>query len=360
MKYTKLLTAAAITAGLALGTSLPARAADTNPDGTDNHFDLQAHRGGLGLTVESTLASFAKGLETGVSTLELDLQITKDGREVITHDRKINGDKCRDTAPVTPDDPQFPYVGKYVKDLTFAQVRSLDCGSSPLPQFPGQQASPGAQMPTLAEAFDLANRYRASQVKFNIETKVEAGAPEQTAPREQFVDVALREIKAAHMEHRVSIESFDWGSLRLVREREPGIRTVALTNKDFLQAGQPGKSPWLGGVDSDDFGGDLVDAAASLGFDAISPVHGTPQNGKVTDAGYVPYVTADMVNRAHAKGMQVIPWTVDDQPTMRALMDARVDGMITDYPDRLRDVMAERSLKLPKQYTVEPGASSLS
>jgi glycerophosphoryl diester phosphodiesterase len=359
MKYTELLTAAALSAGLALGTSLPAQAADTNPNGVDNHFDLQAHRGGLGLTVESTLASFAKGLEVGVSTLELDLQITKDGREVITHDRKISGQKCQDTAPVTPGDPLYPYVGKYIKDLTFAQVRSLDCGSLTLAKFPGQQASPGAKMPTLAEVFALTKAYRASQVKFNIETKVEAGSPEQTAPREQFVVVALREIKAAGMQHRVSIQSFDWGALRLVKEREPGIRTVALSNKDFLQAGQPGASPWLGGIDSDDFGGDLVDAASSLGFDAISPVHGTPQDGTVTDAGYVPYVTADVVDRAHAKGMQVIPWTVDDKPTMRALVDAGVDGLITDYPDRLRDVMMERSLKLPKQYTLEPGASGV-
>jgi glycerophosphoryl diester phosphodiesterase len=133
---------------------------------------------------------------------------------------------------------------------------------------------------------------------------------------------------------------------------------VALTNKDFLQAGQPGKSPWLGGIDADDFGGDLVDSAASLGFDAVSPVHGTPQNGTVTDPGYAPYVTADMVARAHAKGMQVIPWTVDDEPTMRKLMDDGVDGVITDYPDKLRGVMAERGLKLPKQYTLEPGASA--
>ena len=155
-------------------------------------------------------------------------------------------------------------------------------------------------MPTLAEVFALADSYRASQVKFNIETKVEAGAPQETAPREQFVDVALREINAAPMQSRVSIESFDWGSLRLVQERQPQIPTVALTNKDFLQVGQPGKSPWLGGIDADDFGGDLVAAAASLGFKAISPVHGTPQNGTVTDANYIPCVTADMVRRAHA------------------------------------------------------------
>lgn len=344
------LGAAVLSAALLLTTSVQAQAADTNPNGTDNHFDLQAHRGGLGLTVESTLASFAKGLETGVSTLELDLQITKDGREVITHDRKISNKKCLDTAPVTPNDPQFPYVGKYVKDLTFEQVRSLDCGSLTQPQFPGQTASPGAKMPTLAEVFELADAHRASQVKFNIETKVEAGAPAETAPREQFIDVALREINAARMQSRVSIQSFDWGSLRLVQQHDPQIRTVALTNKDFLQAGQPGSSPWLGGIDADDFGGDLVAAASSLGFDAVSPVHGTPQNGKVTDPGYVPYVTADMVERAHAAGMQVIPWTVDDQPTMRALIDTGVDGIITDYPDRLRDVMAAAGMKLPRGF----------
>jgi glycerophosphoryl diester phosphodiesterase len=74
-------------------------------------FDVQAHRGGLGLTVESTLASFDKALRLGVSTLELDVQITQDGQAVVTHDRKVNGAKCQDTAPVTPGDPDYPYVG---------------------------------------------------------------------------------------------------------------------------------------------------------------------------------------------------------------------------------------------------------
>ena len=165
MHHPKTLGAAILSAALLLALPSQAIAADTNPQGGDNHFDLQAHRGGIGLTVESTLASFATGIETGVTTLELDLQITKDGREVVTHDRKISPAKCRDTAPVEAGDPQFPYVGKYVKDLTFAQVRSLDCGTLTLPQFPGQAASPGAQMPTLAEVFALADSHRASRVK---------------------------------------------------------------------------------------------------------------------------------------------------------------------------------------------------
>nr|MDQ5862290.1 glycerophosphodiester phosphodiesterase [Actinomycetota bacterium] len=70
----------------------------------------------------------------------------------------------------------------------------------------------------------------------------------------------------------------------------------------------------------------------------------------VLDAGYVPYVTPDMVDRAHAAGMQVIPWTVDDKPTMRSLIAAGVDGLITDYPDRLREVMSESAMKLPHTF----------
>ncbi len=359
MKPRHLPATAALCLALAFGAAAPA-AAQTVPAPAPNgppapaaagaHFDLQAHRGGIGLTVESTLPAFAAALRTGVSTLELDLQITRDGREVITHDRRIDPRKCADTAPVVPGDPQFPYAGKYVKDLTFDQVRTLDCGSQAHPSHPGQVTAPGAKMPTLAELFALVKAHRASQVEFNIETKVEAGAPEQTAPREQFVEVALREIRAAGMERRVSIQSFDWGALRLVQQQAPEIPTVALTNKDFLQVGQPGASPWLGGIDADDFGGDLVQAASSLGFDAISPVHGSPQNGTVTDGNYVPYVTADMVQRAHAAGMRVIPWTVNDEATMSRLIDLGIDGLITDYPDRLRAVLAGKSMKLPHPY----------
>ncbi|MFF4618636.1 glycerophosphodiester phosphodiesterase family protein [Nonomuraea jabiensis] len=313
-------------------------------------FDLQAHRGGLGLVVESTLPAFANALELGVSTLELDVQITEDGQAVVTHDRRISDRKCRDTAPAVPGDPEFPYVGKYLNTLTLQQVRTMDCGSQTLAEFPGQRAVPGAPMATLREVFDLVRRYRAWGVKLNVETKVEAGAPSETAPREQFVQVTLREIRRAEMLRQVTVQSFDWGALMRMRELEPRLPLVALTNRDFLQTGQPGASPWLGGIDIDDFGGDPLKAVRSFGADAFSPVHGFPQNGKVTDPGYQAYVTEDMVDQAHALGLKVIPWTIDDGPTLNKLIDDGVDGIITDYPDRLRQIMAERGFKLPKRY----------
>lgn len=314
-------------------------------------FDLEAHRGGIGLTVESTIASFSRALELGVSTLELDVQITEDHQAVVTHDRQISGAKCRDTKPATAGDPEYPYVGKYIKNLTLSQIRTLDCGSSTLPQFPGQVASPGAQMPLLTDIFDLVKRYKAKKVWMNIETKVEAGAPEETAPREEFVQIVARQVREAGMLNRVSIQSFDWGSLMRMREVEPRLPIVALTNgPQFLQPGQPGASPWLGGIDIDDFNGDLVAAAHSFGANAISPVHGFPQDGKITDENYEPYVTKQMVDKAHQAGMKVIPWTVDDTPTMNKLINDGADGLITDYPDRLRQVMAQHGFKLPKPY----------
>ena len=184
--------------------------------------------------------------------------------------------------PAFVGDTEYPYVGKYIKDLTLTQVRTLDCGSKGLPEFPGQQLSPGARMPLLTEVFDLVKRYKANKVWMNIETKVEAGAPEQTAPREEFVQIVAQQVREAGMLNRVSIQSFDWGALKRMQEVEPRLPLIALTNgPQFLQPGQPGASPWLGGIDIDDFGGDLVAAAHSLGVDAISPVHGFPQNGKL-------------------------------------------------------------------------------
>jgi glycerophosphoryl diester phosphodiesterase len=315
-------------------------------DAHGREFDLQAHRGGIGLTVESTLAAFEKALEVGVTTLELDIQITSDGREVVTHDRKTNPAKCLDTAPAWPGDPAFPYAGKYVKDLTFAQVRTLDCGSRRWAQYPEQELSPGARMPTLREVFDLVRGHRAHDIRFNIETKVEAAAPQETAPREQFVQVAAREIRRSGYLRDVTVQSFDWGALTRMREVEPRIALVALTQPEFLRPG----SPWLGGLDLADFGGSPVKAVKSFGAVALSPVHGNPQNGKVGDPDYVPFTTKALVDEAHRAHLKVIPWTVNDPATMNKLIDDGVDGLITDYPDRARAVLAERGFRLPRRY----------
>jgi glycerophosphoryl diester phosphodiesterase len=337
---------------LTVSVAVPAGAYDGRqlPDGKA-HFDLQAHRGGLGMTTEESLEGFGKALRLGVSTLELDTHVTKDRRVVVNHDRQISAVKCRDTAPVTPDDPMYPYVGKYIKDLTFAQIRTLDCGYQQLPGFPEQEVVQGFRMVELKDVLNLVKRYRARQVTLNIETKVEAGAPEQTAPRGLFVRRVYEEIHRSGIENQVTIQSFDWGALKAMHELAPTWPLVALTNYDFLQVGRPGASPWLGGIDADDYGGDFVRAAATVpGVTALSPNYGFPQSGKVGDPGFRFYADRTMVREAHARGLKVIPWTCDDPATVEALMDMGVDGVITDYPNRVRQIMADRGMRLPRPY----------
>ncbi len=211
------------------------------------HFDLQAHRGGIGMTTEESLEGFGKAMRLGVTTLELDAHLTKDEKVVVNHDRQISAQECRDTAPVTPGDPMFPYVGKYIKDLTLAEIKTMDCGYQQLPGFPEQEVIWGFRMVELKDVLNLVKSYHANQVKLNIETKhevVPAGQPEQTAPREPFVRRVYEEIHASGIENQVTIQSFDWGALKVMHQLAPTWPLVALTNYDFLQVGQPGASPW--------------------------------------------------------------------------------------------------------------------
>ena len=142
-------------------------------------MDLQAHRGGRGETTEESLRAFAKSLELGVRTLELDIAITSDGQPVVWHDQTILPEKCTDTEPAFAGDPQYPYVAKLLRDLTLTQIRTLDCGK-PLKDFPHAEVVQGNKIATLAEVFALADSYGAD-VRYNIETKSQAYKPETSA-----------------------------------------------------------------------------------------------------------------------------------------------------------------------------------
>src|SRR5918994_2004531 len=134
----RLRAATAIVAVAIAGLTMAVPVSADPPLPQKSHFDLQAHRGGLGLTTESTLAGFAKAIELGVTTLELDTQVTQDEHVVVTHDRRVSAVKCQDTAPAFPGDPEFPYVGDFITNLTLAQVKTVECGYQALPDHPGQ------------------------------------------------------------------------------------------------------------------------------------------------------------------------------------------------------------------------------
>jgi glycerophosphoryl diester phosphodiesterase len=223
-----------------------------------------AHRGGAGETTEESLRAFAKSLELGVSTLEFDIGITRDHQPVVWHDVTIEPTKCADTAPAFAGDPQYPYVGKPVHDLTLAQIRTLDCGKR-LGDFPYAEVVPDNKIATLPDVFALTDSYRAD-VRYDIETKVDAADPGMSAAPQEFVDVILAAVRSAGKADRVEIESFDWRTLPMVRRSEPSIPVVALWNEVTWRPG----SPWLAGIDPAIVGDPLVGAKV-IGADIVSP-----------------------------------------------------------------------------------------
>ncbi|OMC51840.1 glycerophosphodiester phosphodiesterase [Mycobacterium sp. IS-836] len=316
------MTGRLVAALLALAVLLASPASAQSPG-----FDLQAHRGGRGETTEESLRAFAKSLGLGVSTLELDVGITGDGQPLVWHDPTIQPEKCSDTAPVVAGDPQYPYVGKLVHELTLAQIRTLDCGRR-LEEFPRAEVVRGNKVATLPEVFALADSYRAD-VRYDIETKVEADDPSRSAGPQEFVDVILAAVRAAGKVDRVEIESFDWRTLPMVHRAEPSIPLVALYNEETWAPG----SPWVAGENVATIGDPMI-GALLVGANILSPDY-----QQVTGKPYV--------DRAHALGLKVIPWTVNDADTMRAEIADGVDGIITDYPALLRGVLAELGMPLP-------------
>ncbi|KII93720.1 hypothetical protein PLICRDRAFT_101113 [Plicaturopsis crispa FD-325 SS-3] len=329
-----------------LGFASPAQAVFGPARATHGRFfDVQAHRGGRGNTVENTLPSFAWGLIDGATTLEMDNGITKDGVVIVWHDEEIVDFKCQDTSPAFPDDPDFPYVGKFVANLTLAQVKTLDCGSKRQDDFPMQLTYPGTPISTLQEVFDFAEcADPAHQILWNIESKLDARNPNRTVSVQEFVDRQYEVFKASPYHRSITYESFDWRSLVAMKKLDPDTSMVALIEYDTtlpLDSNRP--SPWFAGLDLDAFSGStlgsrLAQAAHAIGVDTISPEATYPQSSSMdpTNPAYEPFTTRDMVDEAHRLGISVKPWSVNRLSVVEELMRLKVDGIITDYPNIIR------------------------
>ena len=195
----------------------------------------------------------------------------------------------------------------------------------------------GERIPTLAEVFALAEKAGNRTVRFNVETKMDPGHPENTPLPEAFADAVIAVVRGAGMEKRTTLQSFDWRTLRHAQRAAPEIPTVCLTvqqpGDDNVQAGQPGPSPLLAGFDVDDYGGSVPRLVRAAGCAVWSP--------NARD------LTAATLAEARKGGLKVVPWTVNEESQMDALVQSGVDGIISDYPDRLRRVLARRGVHLP-------------
>ncbi len=312
----------------------PAAGAEAKPAVT---FDLQGHRGARGLRPENTLAGFAYALALGVTTLELDCGVTKDGVVVVSHDRVLNPEHTRDAAGNF-----LASAGPAIVDLTYQELLQYDVGrirpgSDYAARLPEQRPVDGERIPRLADVFALVEKSGNRTVRFNVETKLDPAHPEQTLSPLAFARALIAVIESAGMASRTTIQSFDWRTLRLIRELAPEIDLVALTDQqpdeDTIEAGKPGASPWLGELDVDDYGGSVPQLVQGLGAKVWSP--------------HALDLAPAAVAEAHALGLSVIPWTVNEPKDMERALAAGVDGLITDYPDRLRSLLESKGIALP-------------
>ncbi|GAB79114.1 glycerophosphoryl diester phosphodiesterase [Austwickia chelonae] len=308
-------------------------------------FDLESHRGGRGETTEESRRAFEKSLALGVSTLEFDIVLTKDKVPAVWHDPKVLDTKCTDTKPATAGDPMYPYVGKLVHELTWAQVQTLDCGKK-LDNFPYAEVVKGNKIIKLSDVFDLVKSKKAD-VRYNIETKIEGENRKESATPEEFVKVILGEVNKAGVADKVMIQSFDWRSLPLVKKANPKIPTVLLWDETTWKKG----SPWTGDADYDAMKGDILAAAKKIGVDVLSPGYSQPYGRKPGDKDFKLIADKALIEKAHQAGLKVVPWTLNDVSAMEAQMDAGADGIITDYPTKLRELMQKRGLQLPPSYS---------
>ncbi|KIJ68638.1 hypothetical protein HYDPIDRAFT_165390 [Hydnomerulius pinastri MD-312] len=297
------------------------------PGFNSKFFDVQltigqAHRGGRGNTVESTLPSFAwysavvvttayRGLVDGATTLELDNGITLDGETVVWHDEEIVPEKCLDTGPVVPEDPMYPYVGKFIANLTLAQIKTLDCGSK-------------------------------RQAKY--QSKINPQHPNRTAGVQDFVQKQHAIFVSRPYYRSITYQSFDWRTLVAMKELDPTMITSALIDEETAFMPDNSTTPWLAGLRLDDFpgpslGAKIAQAAHAINADILSPEGMTFIPSLDPSYEETHFTTQDMINEAHNLGLKVKPWTMNSLGRIEELVRWGADGIITDW--LLREIIPE-------------------
>ncbi|MEW6673319.1 MAG: glycerophosphodiester phosphodiesterase family protein [Thermodesulfobacteriota bacterium] len=272
--------------------------------------DLQGHRGARGKRPENTIPAFQYCIENQMTTIELDTNLTKDRQLIVYHDTVLNGKICRDESGE-------PTASVPIKDLTVAELKRLDCGGAADDNFPEQVPVKGTRLITLVEFFEFIRNFEKNHVplkpiRFNIETKFPKNYTQSDITL--AAELMVQTISDAGMTERSIVQSFILEILPEIKKLDSRILTSALFEPGIVEAALL-KSGFSSGREK------IIQRALRVGADIISP--------------HLLYVNRKLVQRCHALGRKVLPWVLNDEKMMEAFLDLGVDGIISDYPDRL-------------------------
>ncbi len=266
-------------------------------------FDKQGHRGCRGLQPENTVTAMMNAVGMGVTTLEMDVVITKDKKVILSHEPFFNHEIS--TKPDGSHVTEAEEKGLNIYQLNYEEVKKYDVGMKPHPRFP-QQEKRKAIKPLLSEVIDSVNQYmmtaRRPPLYYNIETKSNPATDGlfHPAPAE-FIELIIAVIKEKGIQERVIIQSFDFRTLQYLHQKYPTIKTAMLIEENDKRT--------------------FEEQVKDLGF---APTIYSPAYKLVTEK---------LIATCHKLGIKVIPWTVNDKAGIEKLKAMGVDGIITDYPN---------------------------
>jgi glycerophosphoryl diester phosphodiesterase len=305
--------------------------------------EIQGHRGARALRPENTLPGLACALAIGVDAIEFDVTLTAERGLILAHDLTVSAQTILDTAPATEGDPDFPYVGKRWSALTLRQIATLDAGGRrPVAPFEATfEAVPAAGVPSFDEVGRLVTGLGAHSVTLAVELKTDPQWP--AADVRLLTEAALETLAAHRLTSQARILGFDWRVLRAAEAADPAVPRVALVEPSTWVPG----SAWLAGLDPADYDPQASGASGAIGCAAAARDIGAAWLSPA-DA----MTGADLVAAARQEGLRTVVWTVNDPARMAELAELEVDGIVTDRPDLLRQVLAGRGNPLPRPYAL--------
>ncbi|SFN35644.1 glycerophosphoryl diester phosphodiesterase [Chryseobacterium oleae] len=290
-------------------------------------FDNQAHRGGKSLYPENTIPAMKNALKMNVTTLEMDLAITKDKKVILSHDAFLSPELItKPDGTYIPKDSGFYYK---IYDMSYAKIQTFDVGSKKLDRYPDQKKMK-VQKPLFEDVIDACEAYSRELKRplpfYNIETKTRPFSDNIFHPEpKEFVDLMMKIIVKKGIQDRVIIQSFDPRTLEIIHKEYPKVMTALLVEKvdDKKIVQQQAHFENIPADKFKEYPNHLNGVAGDMKFLSFIPTIYSPDHT---------LVTSKLVQECHALGMKVIPWTVNTKERLKELKDMGIDGVISDDP----------------------------